>query len=173
MAFLYPSLFIVSFPARERLFFLFSNNLSPNFALQSSLFLLYCSLVSAPVAQLDRASDSDSEGRWFDSSRAYQKETPPAGGVSFWVPLPMSLHPLALKCSGEVNSPCAKVLLRKTLVRRKSAAGQEAGFAEIASHFRIVSTRQKRNTTCGWCFFFGTSLRRKCRAKFAYLPSRR
>ena len=27
-----------------------------------------------PVAQLDRASDSDSEGRWFDSSRAYQKE---------------------------------------------------------------------------------------------------
>ena len=27
-----------------------------------------------PVAQLDRASDSDSEGRWFDSSRAYQVE---------------------------------------------------------------------------------------------------
>ena len=26
-----------------------------------------------PVAQLDRASDSDSEGRWFESSRAYQK----------------------------------------------------------------------------------------------------
>ena len=26
-----------------------------------------------------------------------------------------------LKCSGEVNSPSAKVLLRKTLVRRKSA----------------------------------------------------
>ena len=25
-----------------------------------------------PVAQLDRASDSDSEGRWFESSRAYQ-----------------------------------------------------------------------------------------------------
>ena len=28
----------------------------------------------APVAQLDRVSDSDSEGRWFESSRAYQKE---------------------------------------------------------------------------------------------------
>ena len=28
-----------------------------------------------------------------------------------------------LKCSGEVNSPCAKVLPRKTLVRRKSAEG--------------------------------------------------
>ena len=27
----------------------------------------------APVAQLDRVSDSDSEGRWFESSRAYQK----------------------------------------------------------------------------------------------------
>ena len=26
----------------------------------------------APVAQLDRALDSDSKGRWFDSSRAYQ-----------------------------------------------------------------------------------------------------
>ena len=29
-----------------------------------------------PVAQLDRASDSDSEGRWFESSRAYQSKTP-------------------------------------------------------------------------------------------------
>ncbi len=27
--------------------------------------------VCAPVAQLDRVSDSDSEGRWFESSRAY------------------------------------------------------------------------------------------------------
>ena len=25
-----------------------------------------------PVAQLDRALDSDSKGRWFESSRAYQ-----------------------------------------------------------------------------------------------------
>ena len=30
------------------------------------------SYVHAPVAQLDRVSDSDSEGRWFESSRAYQ-----------------------------------------------------------------------------------------------------
>ena len=29
--------------------------------------------IYAPVAQLDRALDSDSKGRWFDSSRAYQK----------------------------------------------------------------------------------------------------
>ena len=28
----------------------------------------------APVAQLDRALDSDSKGRWFESSRAYQKD---------------------------------------------------------------------------------------------------
>jgi len=27
----------------------------------------------APVAQLDRVSDSDSEGRWFESSRAYHE----------------------------------------------------------------------------------------------------
>ncbi len=29
------------------------------------------SIEYAPVAQLDRVSDSDSEGRWFESSRAY------------------------------------------------------------------------------------------------------
>ena len=27
----------------------------------------------APIAQLDRVTDSDSVGRWFESSRAYQK----------------------------------------------------------------------------------------------------
>ena len=31
------------------------------------------SYVHAPVAQLDRVSDSDSEGRWFESSRAYHE----------------------------------------------------------------------------------------------------
>lgn len=30
--------------------------------------------ISAPVAQLDRALDSDSKGHWFESSRAYQEE---------------------------------------------------------------------------------------------------
>ena len=29
-------------------------------------------LLYAPVAQLDRVLDSDSKGRWFESSRAYQ-----------------------------------------------------------------------------------------------------
>ena len=32
-----------------------------------------------PVAQLDRASDSDSEGRKFESCRAYQKNPTPQG----------------------------------------------------------------------------------------------
>ena len=31
----------------------------------------------APVAQLDRASDSDSEGRRFDSCRAHQTKSSP------------------------------------------------------------------------------------------------
>ena len=31
-----------------------------------------CKNEYAPVAQLDRALDSDSKGRWFESSRAYQ-----------------------------------------------------------------------------------------------------
>lgn len=35
---------------------------------------MYYNIINAPVAQLDRASDSDSEGRWFDSSRAYQQK---------------------------------------------------------------------------------------------------
>ena len=30
--------------------------------------------ISAPVAQLDRALDSDSKGHWFESSRAYQED---------------------------------------------------------------------------------------------------
>ena len=35
----------------------------------------------APVAQLDRALDSDSKGRWFESSRAYHiNETVDASG---------------------------------------------------------------------------------------------
>ena len=39
----------------------------------------------APVAQLDRVSDSDSEGRAFESHRAYQKYPPPQGGGYFWL----------------------------------------------------------------------------------------
>ena len=39
----------------------------------------------APVAQMDRALDSDSKGRWFESSRAYQNIFPllMAGGKYF------------------------------------------------------------------------------------------
>ncbi len=33
---------------------------------------LHLTVVDAPVAQLDRVSDSDSEGRAFESHRAYQ-----------------------------------------------------------------------------------------------------
>lgn len=36
-------------------------------------FICYTKQELAPVAQLDRALDSDSKGRWFESSRAYQK----------------------------------------------------------------------------------------------------
>ena len=32
------------------------------------------SYIDAPVAQLDRVTDSDSVGHWFESSRAYQCE---------------------------------------------------------------------------------------------------
>ena len=42
----------------------------------------------------------------------------------FWIPF------RKLKCSGEMNSPSAKVLLRKTLVRRKCAEVLMAPCAE-------------------------------------------
>ncbi len=50
--------------------------------------------------------------------------------LSFWVPQAKGLlHPSVFECSGKVNSPCAKVFAcAKTLVRRKSAAGQKAGW---------------------------------------------
>ena len=38
----------------------------------------------APVAQLDRALDSDSKGRWFESSRAYQKHSRPIVWNAFY-----------------------------------------------------------------------------------------
>ena len=41
--------------------------------LKSYAIILYAVKRYAPVAQLDRALDSDSKGRWFDSSRAYQE----------------------------------------------------------------------------------------------------
>ena len=39
-----------------------------------------------PVAQLDSASDSDSEGRRFESFRVGQKPSPPYGGGGFCLP---------------------------------------------------------------------------------------
>ncbi len=38
-------------------------------------FICYTNQELAPVAQLDRALDSDSKGRWFESSRAYQERS--------------------------------------------------------------------------------------------------
>lgn len=38
----------------------------------------------APVAQLDSATDSDSVGHWFESSRAYQSESPVFTGLYFF-----------------------------------------------------------------------------------------
>ncbi len=48
-------------------------------------------------------------------------------GVTTYVVPPFLDSGRKLKCSGEVNSPSAKVLLRKTLVRRKSADFLDSG----------------------------------------------
>ena len=42
------------------------------------------------------------------------------------------------KCSAEVNSACAEVLPSKTLVRRKGAAGQKAGWVVFLYLFEIL-----------------------------------
>ena len=41
--------------------------------ISSDLMSVGADLIYVPVAQLDRVSDSDSEGRAFESHRAYQK----------------------------------------------------------------------------------------------------
>ena len=51
-----------------------------------------------------------------------------------------------LKCSGEVNSPSAKVLLRKTLVRRKSA-----GFLAPAGRGANRARAKRENARWGVC----------------------
>ena len=43
---------------------------------------LHLTVVDAPVAQLDRVSDSDSEGRAFESHQAYQT---PSSGSGFFI----------------------------------------------------------------------------------------
>ena len=58
--------------------------------------------------------------------------------LSFWIPQAKGLlHPSVFECSGKVNSPCAKVFAcAKTLVRRKSAAGQKAGWVILLQRSR-------------------------------------
>ena len=50
-----------------------------------------------PVAQLDRVSDSDSEGRKFESCRAYQKEAFRKGGFFFGILVGENLRPSGAK----------------------------------------------------------------------------
>ena len=69
-----------------------------------------------------RAPPCQGGGSEFEPRRPLQKRSHNVGcDFFFWIPF------RKLKCSGEMNSPSAKVLLRKTLVRRKGAAGQKAG----------------------------------------------
>ena len=49
-----------------------------------------------------------------------------------------------------MNSPSAKVLLRTTLARRKSAVGQKAGFAAYPSHWPSIWC----DVIGGQCIFF-------------------
>ena len=42
--------------------------------IMNKLYAAWCKEY-VPVAQLDRVSDSDSEGRWFESSRVHEVKT--------------------------------------------------------------------------------------------------
>ena len=48
---------------------------------------MYYNSINAPVAQLDRVSDSDSEGRRFESCRAYQNKTVRLDGLILVYPV--------------------------------------------------------------------------------------
>ena len=49
--------------------------------------------IYVPVAQLDRVSDSDSEGRAFESHRAYQKKAPTYVGAFSMIFVYLSINP--------------------------------------------------------------------------------
>ena len=72
------------------------------------------SCINAPVAQLDRVTDSDSVGHWFESSRAYQKST---GNFVF----PVDFFIFKIRIRIERTFPAAAVCGRETgFYERKS-----------------------------------------------------
>ena len=76
----------------------------------------------APVAQLDRVSDSDSEGRWFESSRAYQKRAPHRGAL-FWLVRRTFDEPATFRCEARQIPPeaaSAQGAVSRSLVRIQS-----------------------------------------------------
>ncbi len=65
------------------------------------------SCINAPVAQLDRVTDSDSVGHWFESSRAYQKST---GNFMFPVDFLFSKSEYALSGHFSMTIVCGEKL---------------------------------------------------------------
>ncbi len=77
-------------------------------------FVLHYVLLYAPVAQLDRVSDSDSEGRAFESHRAYQKKTTSFGlsFFHFYSPVASNLAMHFLKI-GKARGESIKILKKR------------------------------------------------------------
>ena len=75
-----------------------------------------CKIEYAPVAQLDRALDSDSKGRWFESSRAYQKPLNYVQGLSSFkeqshtTPLLMRYYCRSSKLNTRVNRATVSII---------------------------------------------------------------
>ena len=87
--------------------------------------------------------------------------------LSFWIPQAKGLLPPSVfECSGKVNSPCAKVFAcAKTLVRRKSAASQKAGWVILLQRscqyqISILTVPSKKgDTTHGRVSLFSSVIR--------------
>ena len=114
------------------------------------------------TALADQKTGSD-----LDCSTAPKRKTRLTSCLSFWVPQAKGLlHPSVFECSGKVNSPCAKVFAcAKTLVRRKSAAGQKAGcviLLQQSCQYQIsilTAPSKKGDTTHGRVSLFSSVIR--------------
>ena len=85
---------------------------------------------------------------WHRSCCNVLKTVAWAGGcLSFWVPLPFVAHPSVFQCSGEVNSPSVRALLRKK--RRASFALFLQNDLKAMENIAIIQLKNKNAAAYG------------------------
>ncbi len=108
-----------------------------------------------PVAQLDSASDSDSEGRRFESFRVGQNKNPPCAGFLFW---------LITKIRTERN--------QKTVFRESGVYPLIFFPCRLRRHRESLSGRLKQKPAlCGFLFWLITRIRTERNQKTVFRES--